>query len=642
MCGICGVVAHEGPGSRFRGVIESMKSALAHRGPDGEGTWVGDQANDPACLGHRRLAIIDLTDSGAQPMTSADGDLVLVCNGEIYNHHELRRDMEARGHVFKGRSDNEVILPLYAEFGAKVVDHLVGMFAFAIWDRNSRTLFLARDRIGEKPLYYTQTSDGFFFASEIKALLTVEGVDNGIHENAVSNLMMFSAASAPDTFFKGISAVPPASTVTVRDGKITTDIYWSIDFRGSQVSRSESDALEQYREIFQEATGGACESDVDVSVALSGGVDSSAVALAAKAARADVKSYCVVESDDDPEFERSARAAEAIGITHQNIRFTPLDLSHLPHIIQNYDQPLADFSMLYAAPLAQAIAGNSKVALGGSGADEVFGGYIGYQRQRALGVLFGIGGMIPLFPWGQAARLSGHGGDTLKQAAKLPLSERRGFLLQAAAEVEGRQVLTDAALDALRAQRPGSKIDAFATACNPRDYLDAVMYSDLMVTHQHAVTVIPDVSGMATGLEYRAPFLNHRLIEFVATLPRKFTVPSMRDPLQNKALLKKSLESHLPMDLVYARKIGFGYGISIADLYQGPWRNVIERFVKKGRYLELEQFSARAAAQAPDGPPRRTWAMLLFSLWSEIYLFGQSPDALSSEIADLVADKAAA
>ena len=637
MCGIAGAVAAHAPGEAFRATVETMKAALAHRGPDGEGIWAGAGPDDPACLGHRRLAIIDLTDTGAQPMHSADGNLVLVCNGEIYNHKALRRGLEGRGHAFKGRSDNEVILPLYAEHGARCVGHLRGMFAFAIWDRRARTLLLARDRIGEKPLYYTETAEGFFFASEIKALLTVPGVDCGLNSQAVSNLMLFSAAPAPDTFFEGIHALPPATTVTLRDGAIATNRYWNVSFQKSAQVLSDADALAAFDSVFQESVTGCCESDVGVAVALSGGIDSSSVALAAARARDDIKSFCVGEGPDDPEFARARRAAAAAGISHHDIPFKALDLAALPHIVRSYDQPLADFSMLYAAGLAQAIGARSKVALGGSGADEVFGGYIGYHRQRALGLLLGLGERFPLLPWGWFSRASGHRPETLRAATRQPLARRRGFLLQAAAEREAEAILSTPAREALRAQRPSRHIDSWAEACEPRDHLDAAMFSDLMVTHQHAVTVIPDVSGMAIGLEFRAPFLNHRLIEFAASLPRRFTVPSMRDPGRNKAVLKSALARHLPEDLVYARKMGFGYGISIPDLFQGAWRRVIERFVARGRYLELGQFDPAAVARAPEGQPRRTWMLLLFSLWAELYLFGETADALSTEIRDLMA-----
>jgi asparagine synthase (glutamine-hydrolysing) len=619
MCGICGAVDLRVPGAALAPRIETMKERLAHRGPDGEGTWSGDGV----CLGHRRLAIIDLSANGAQPISNAEESLVLVCNGEIYNHNELRADLRSRGHVFRGRSDNEVILHLYAEYGAACVDHLVGMFAFAIWDVHERTLFLARDRIGEKPLYYAEAGGVLYFASEIKALLATGVVSNELHPKAIANLMMFAAAPAPDTPFAAIAALPPASRATVKDGRVSTERYWQVHFDRNGAAGAE--AIDAYQARFDAAVAGCCESDVPIAITLSGGVDSSSVALEAAAARDGIASFCVGDgSSDDPEFERAAQVAAHAGLDHHNVAFEALDVVALPHVLAAYDQPINSFPAIYAAQLAGAVADHCKVAIGGGGADEVFGGYDGYHRQRALGLMWAVPG---------GALVAGFAGrDDLRGAARQPMTKRRGYLMQRAAERAGTALLSGEALTALRETRPAGTLDAYAAECDARDYLDTVTYTDLMVTHQHGTTAIPDASGMAHGLEIRSPFLNHRLIEFAASLPRRWTVPSLFDPSRNKAIVKAALARRLPPAIAYARKMGFGYAISLPDLLCGPWRPLVERFVGQGRYRELGHFRPDAVATAAANPGPHTWMLLVFSLWAEMYLFGETPESLGETL----------
>ncbi len=629
MCGICGAVDLRVPGAALASRVETMKTRIAHRGPDGDGTWIGGGV----CLGHQRLAIIDLSDTGAQPMCNADETLVLVCNGEIYNHRDLRADLERRGRIFRGHSDNEVILHLYAEYGAACVEHLVGMFAFAIWDTSRRTLFLARDRIGEKPLYTARVGGVFYFASEMKALLAVDGMPLDLHPKAIANLMMFAAAPAPDTPFAAISALPPASRAVFADGTLRAERYWRLSF-GREPQRTD-DAIDAYQAKLSDAVAGCCESDVPIGLTLSGGVDSSSVALEAAATRDDITSFCVGADDAasvDPEFERAAQVAAQAGLTHHNIAFRPLDVGALPRVLTAYDQPLNSFTAIYAAQLAATIAGHCKVALGGGGADEVFGGYNGYERQRVLGAIWATPG------GGALAGLAGRG--DIRDAARLPLAKRRGFLMQRTAEREAAALLSDGAMAALREARPSDTIDAYAGECEARDYLDTVTYTDLMVTHQHGTTAIPDASGMAHGLEIRSPFLNHPLIEFSATLARRLSVPSYFDTARNKAIVKAALARRLPASLVYAPKMGFGYAISMPDLLRGAWRPLVERFVVGGRYRGLGHFRPDGIAAAAADPGPRTWMLLIFSLWAEMYVFGESADSLGETMRACISDAA--
>ena len=455
----------------------------------------------------------------------------------------------------------------------------------------------------------------------MKTLLAIEGLPRDLHPKAVANLMMFAAAPAPDTPFAAISALPPATRATFSNGTLRIERYWRLAF--GRTSWRMDEAVDAYQAKLNDAVAGCCESDVPIGLTLSGGVDSSSVALEAAATRDDITSFCVGAGDGasvDPEFERAAQVATQAGLDHHNIAFRPLDVAALPHVLATYDQPINSFTTIYAAQLAETISGHCKVALGGGGADEVFGGYNGYERQRMLGAIWATPG------GGALAGLAGRG--DLRDAARLPLAKRRGFLMQKAAEREGTAILSDPAMAALREVRPGDTIDAYAGECDARDYLDTVTYSDLMVTHQHGTTAIPDASGMAHGLEIRSPFLNHALIEFSATLARRMSVPSYFDTTRNKAIVKAALARRLPSSLVYAPKMGFGYAISLSDLLRGAWRPLVERFVAGGRYRELGHFRPDGIAAAAANPGARTWMLLIFSLWAEMYLFGESADSL--------------
>jgi len=636
MCGIAGAVSTHLAPERMRADVLRMNGYLTHRGPDGDGIWSGDGV----VLGHRRLAIIDLSPGGAQPMTSTDGTLAMIVNGEIYNYRALRADLEKRGHRFKGQSDVEVILPLYQEHGPDCVQHLVGMFAFALWDTREKLLMLARDRIGEKPLYTALTDAGFFFASEMKALLAVPGVNGAMDPRLISNLMIYPAVPAPDTPFLGIKALPPASRLMLDERGPRVERYWNISFRGLARDWKDDEALAVFEQTMSTAVLGTCESDVPIAVSLSGGVDSSTVAVHAAKHGATLKSFCVGWEEPgkpDPEFARAARVAEICGLQHNNIQFQATDVRALPFVIRSYDQPLASFPALFAAGLASVMREQAKVVLGGNGADEVFGGYRGYEKTWLKGSLVELASHAPGPLRDALAALGGGKAREAMEFAGLPLHLRRGAMMQKAAELLADRLLTPAAARAVREHRPGSAIDTYASECAPRNHLDVVTYSDLMVYHQHGTTVIPDVSGMAVGLEIRSPFLDHRVIEFAASLPRRLTVPKPFDPTYNKAIVKQALARYLPDDIVYARKMGFGFNISYTALLRGPWRKVVEAFILKGRFRDMGYFKDDGIAWAVEHNAPVAWMLLVLSVWCELYVLHETPDAVADRLGALAA-----
>ncbi|HSL22717.1 MAG TPA: asparagine synthase (glutamine-hydrolyzing) [Vicinamibacterales bacterium] len=634
MCAISGVVSDRmAPDSRQR-AVQHMSDIQRHRGPDGEGCWSDDRAS----LGHRRLAIIDLSASGLQPMTNEDGTIVLVCNGEIYNFAELRTRLIERGHRFKSKTDIEVILHLYEESGDDCVRHLVGMFAFGLWDARRKRLLLGRDRVGEKPLYYARAQGGLAFASEIAALLNVPGVDAAPDEEALASWLIYPSSPAPLTPFAGIRAIPPAARL-VFDGQVRVERYWSIDC-SRKLRIGEAEAAEELDLLIGQAVRGTLISDVPVGVLLSGGVDSGAIALHAARMGAEVQAFTVAydsPSHPDPDLARARDVASQLNLLHREIPFVPLDLSRLPGIVQRYAQPFNVFPMLYADQLAAGVRRQVTVALGGNGADEALGGYRGYNRQLIASRMGALFSRIPR--WAAAAAPFGAGRlSRLQSAAQAPVANRRALALDALARYLSAALFTPAFASRARSFSPGRFVADYARECHASEYLDTVMYSDLMVYHQHGTTVITDVSGMSHSLEIRAPFLDHRLLEFAFSLPRELKIRSALRPNLNKYLLKRTLSGKLPRGVLYGRKFGFGYNIRLEDLLRGPWRAAVDAFVRRGRYLELGFLSSRGAEWAIEHTPAEAWRLLVFAIWAELYLYGESPEGIASRInATLVA-----
>jgi asparagine synthase (glutamine-hydrolysing) len=632
MCGIAGVVGCVSPGGDTVPLVTRMTRLQAHRGPDGEGIW----SSDHAVLGHRRLAIIDVSENGRQPMTNEDGSLVIVVNGEIYSYKSLRAQLARRGHVFKSHSDSETILHLYEEVGDRCVEQLVGMFAFALWDVRARRLLLARDRIGEKPLYYAFVNGGIAFASEIKALLTVPGVDTSLDREAVTATLVYSSAPPPLTFFKGIRALEPAAVMAWHNGAATTRRYWSLNFARASRRWTWDSALERYDALLTESVSNCLVSDVPVGVYLSGGVDSSSICAKAAELVGSVPTFCIGHSTEerpDPELLRAVRVADILNLPHTSLNFNLLDVTRLPYALSYYDQPFYQLRLLLDDQLAAAARRSVKVVLTGAGADEIFGGYRGYNNVRLASLFDSAAGLIPqalirALPGDDAAKWK-----TFAQVARLPLEKRKGAMLEREKDVRAHRLFTPEWYKFSSQCSVGRFADYYCSECEPRNYLDATLYFQLMSFNQHGTTMLSDVAGMSKGLEIRSPFLNHALIEFAASLPIDFLVPSLANPKHNKAIVKKHLALSMPDDIVYARKFGFGYALTYRDLLSRSWRPAAEAFVAKGRYLDLGIFSPEAARAAVDEGSYTAFMLLVFSVWAEMYVFGDPADRVSDALA---------
>jgi asparagine synthase (glutamine-hydrolysing) len=630
MCGIAGIVWADRDMPDARRLVSAMTARLRHRGPDGQGIWVGEKA----ALGQRRLSIIDLSENGRQPMASPDGALQLVCNGEIYNFKSLRKDV-APGHAYRSDTDVEVILPLYKQLGASAVRNLVGMFAIGLWDEPRQSLLLARDRIGEKPLFYAEGEGQFAFASEIKALLELPWIDRRLDEEAVTHLFAYQSLPAPFTIYRGIRQLAPGELLVWKNGRTERSIYWRVDFARSNKTWTRDEALDTYGRLMREAVRGQLVADVPVGVMLSGGVDSTTIARLAKEQDAGIRTFCIggaVNGREDEEQTRARAAAEILGTRHKTINFEAFTPRDLVRVLAHYDQPMSSFVALYADALAREMRAEVKVALSGNGADEVLAGNAAYPRLSPIDMARRLA--APVAPY--AARLlrhrCGEPAHQLLTAARSGVARWRGEALTAAAQSLMSRLATDAFAMRWRNAEPGNAVEKVVAASNAQTMLQAAMLGDLLVCHQHGHSVIADMSGMAHGLELRSPFLDHRVVEFAASLQPAHLVGRLGRSADAKLIAKEHLRQVMPDALVSARKIGFGFGISLDRLLRSMWRPAIEPMLTEGRYLELGIFSAEGARWALQNSYFATCLLVSFAIFAEVQLFGSAPEELAQRL----------
>lgn len=632
MCGIAGWVGQAPPE-----LLPTMLDLLRHRGPDDSGAWVdGDVA-----LGMTRLAIIDLV-TGRQPMTDDGGRRWIVFNGEIYNFRALRADLEVKGHRFRTRSDTEVILRAYAEYGEACVDHLRGMFAFALWDRARSTLFLARDRLGKKPLYYWHQGRTFLFASEPKALLLHPAVSRTLEWNAFHHYLAFGYTPAARSIFVGIAKLPPAHTATLRDGRLTLRRYWRLPAGGPlPAGPSIAEAAERVRHELREAVRLRLESDVPLGVFLSGGIDSSAVVASMREVTSGrIATFSVgfgraFSSYDELPYARLV--AERFGTDHHEEILEPKVAELLPTIVRHFDEPFADSSAIPTFVVAQATARHVKVALSGIGGDETFGGYPRYlgvrlaERYARLPRWLRHGAGAVVSKLASDSRSSRNLGDWARRfvaGAEAPMPDRyigwtRFF---------GDSDLARLATPALRACLPpgvdAAQREAYA-ARGHGDPMDGAFRIDLATYLPEDLLVMADRMSMANSLELRAPFCDHRIVEASLEIPPAVKVPGRR----LKGLLKAAFASVLPAAVLSHPKQGFM--IPLGDWLGAELRGTMEDLLSpeqvRARGLfepaEVERLEREHLAGIRNHADR-LWTLMMAELWAREYLDRHGPWSL--------------
>ncbi|MCD4811501.1 amidotransferase 1, exosortase A system-associated [bacterium] len=594
MCGITGILDIYGKRLIDRNILDRMNESQHHRGPDEGGLYLEPGVG----LGHRRLSIIDLS-TGQQPLYNEDRSVVVVFNGEIYNYRKLLPELRGLGHVFRTKSDTEVIVHAWESWGEKCVDRFRGMFAFALWDANKETLFLARDRLGVKPLFYAVQPDGMFiFGSELKSLIAYGSLRDELDPFAIEEYFALGYIPEPRTIYAGTRKLSPATTLTVKRGVLVPEPrqYWDVRFTlDNQIS--DADAEAEFIERLRESVRLRMISDVPFGAFLSGGVDSSAVVATMTQISNEPVNTCSI-AFSDPEYDESDYArqvAERYQTLHFFERVESEDFDLIDELVRLYDEPYADSSALPTYLLCQLARKYVTVALSGDGADESFGGYrryrmhIGEERVRSALPLslrrpmFGLlGRMYPKADW--APRI--FRAKTTFQALALGSVEAY-FHSVSIMRDEMRSRLFSSSLKAKLGgynavevfQRHGARADT-------DDPLALVQYLDLHTYLVGDINTKVDRASMAHSLEVRGPFMDHSLVEWIASLPSHLKVRKG----ESKFLLKKSMKQYLPYDLMYRPKMGFSMPLAI--WFRGPLRDRVRKALLGDQMLETGFFNA--------------------------------------------------
>jgi asparagine synthase (glutamine-hydrolysing) len=549
MCGIAGILDYSRGGKEIERKISSMQKSLRHRGPDDESTFI----TPDIALAHTRLSIIDLK-SGQQPLFNEDKTICVVANGEIYNYLEMRRTLINHGHRFRTDSDCEVIIHLYEEYGKKCVEYLDGMFAIALWDSNNKTLMIARDRFGIKPLYLAFTKSGICFASELTAISSSGLVEKKIDPLAVYNYMTLSYIPAPLSIFKTIEKVKPSERIIFRNNKVERDIYWSPKVIEAQKKRSE--ALRELAWRLEESVRSHLIADVPVAAFLSGGVDSSAVVAMARK-HSEIETFCMsFPNRAVDESEIAKKVSIHLNTKHHQIDI-PLEPDQLlQDAVCRMDEPFADSSALPTFAVCRAARLAAKVVLSGDGGDEVFGGYTGRYRVAALKAAMPEPKALANFlrklpPWRNGKRIST---PQMLELASFPEAKR--YILE-------RQITTPALRTMLMGKHAYTQYEPLlsgfvennlsrTTFNNP---VHRALWMDLSTSLPDDMLTKVDRMSMAHGLEVRVPFLHHHLVEFAMSLRPNWLVSPF--PVEGKRLLRDFVKPLLPKGILNRPKQGF-------------------------------------------------------------------------------------
>lgn len=621
MCGLAGIFDSTGRHPIDRHLLQTMTDSLAHRGPDGQGFHLAEGIG----LGHRRLSIIDLS-GGQQPMYNEDGRVAVVYNGEIYNFKALAQELSSAGHRFRSACDTEVIVHAWEEWGADCVTRFRGMFAFALWDSRQETLFLARDRLGIKPLYYAMLPQGsLLFASEMKALLCTSQLERRFDTQAIEDYFAYGYVPDPKTIYASVRKLPPAHTLTWHRGAPSPALsrYWDISFTANSRIK-EADACEELRERLGEAVRIRLMADVPLGAFLSGGVDSSSVvSMMTRYAEGSVNT-CSITSNIS-EFDESVYAAQVARHlqTRHNAREVSADCFDLIERMSTfYDEPFADSSSMPTYQVCRLARESVIVALSGDGGDEAFAGYRRYRwhhyeelvrgslpssMRRPLFVL--LGQLYPKLDW--APR--GLRAKSTLQALARDSVEGYFFSVSIMDDRLRRGLFSPRLRRDLQGYHARDVLEEVVKDAPVEHHLDRVQYADMKTYLPGDILTKVDRASMATSLEVRVPLLDHKLLEWAATLPPDFRLRAR----EGKYLLKKAMEEHLPREVLYREKMGFC--IPLARWFRGPLRAGVRQRLLGGMLQDTDffdmQFVRRLLDEHSSGVSDHSailWALVMF------------------------------
>ncbi len=633
MCGIVGIVEPEGQ-VVDRSALAEMCRTLLHRGPDGSGL----HADGRVGLAMQRLAIIDLA-GGAQPMSNAGcpragaSAVWIIYNGEVYNHAELRRELEARGHRFHTRCDTEAILHAYEEWGEACVQRLKGMFGFAIWDGARRRLFLARDRLGIKPLYYHWARGRLVFASEIKAILEDPSIERRVDPQAVYDYVGYEFVPGPRTMFAGIEKLQPGHTLTLEDGRISLRPYWDLTFERSDIGWEE--AKRRVLELLRTAVERRLMSDVPLGVFLSGGVDSSSVlammSLLRRQTDEPIRTFTIGYDDASfSEIEYARAVSRRFGTLHTEVMIRPVTPEDIERGVWHLDEPMTDLSAIPLMLLCQRVRQDVIVCLSGEGGDEVF---VGYDRFRASRFSARYYERLPRGVRGLVRSLVTRLPDQEQKKGAVNIVKRfvdGARLDPAGAHMRWQYFLSpelaaglfrDGFLSAVD-PAPFRVVAEWAGRCASRERLDREVYVDLKMTMADSVLMKVDKMSMASSLEVRVPFLDHELVEFATSLPPEWRMHGF----ETKTILKEAMLAHLPREILYRKKQG--YSLPIKNWLRNELRDFAREQIRASE-LVREVFEPAAIERVwQEHLSRRhnhnhlLWALLNLALWHRRFVDG--------------------
>jgi asparagine synthase (glutamine-hydrolysing) len=618
MCGICGFSWND------EALIRKMADRIVHRGPDQEGFF----CTDGMSLGFRRLSIIDLSENGSQPMFNEDNTVCLVFNGEIYNFQELRALLEARGHRFRSHTDSEVILHGYEEYGIDVVNHLRGMFGFALYDTVRKRLLLARDRIGIKPLYYTEQNGRLVFGSEIKSILQDPGVERRVNHQALYDYLGFEFVPSPETMFAGISKLPAGHLLVWENGRAEVTRYWDLSFRPAAPMPSFGEAVEQLRAHLDAAVKSHLVADVPLGVFLSGGLDSSClVALMRRHISGPLKTFTIGYEDKTfSELDYAQIVADHCQTEHRVLRLDSLKPAYVEETLYHLDEPMTDLSTVPLYLLCKQAREHVTVCLSGEGADESFAGYDRFKASRLNSSYFN------LLPRVVRQQLVG------RMARLLPdQPQKKGVINMLKRFVEGAtlpedgqhlrwQYFLNRTLEeglfqpGFRAQinaDPFWQVREHAGRCDARDQVNREIYLDMRFMMTDSVLMKVDRMSMASALEIRVPLLDHVLVEFLASLPGDWKLNKMT----TKYIFRAALEGLLPDKIVHRGKQG--YSLPVKHLLRGELRDYMVERLHDSTVLRETMDMACIDRLIAEHDARKhnhnhiLWALLNVAIWHD-------------------------
>ncbi len=616
MCGIAGFVG-EGDSQTLLGMIET----LAHRGPDDRGVWQGVGVG----LAHARLAVVDLSPGGHQPMHSKDGLVSVVFNGEIYNYKELRQELEAKGKIFSTQSDTEVIVHMYEAFGEASFEQLKGMYAFGLYDTKKESLFLVRDRMGEKPLYFSVKEGTLVFASEPKALFAHPLIQKNIHQEGIISYLTHDAALTPMSVFAGVQKLEPATYAMYAKGVLAKKTYWHPPTQ-EDAQAVFANTLNKLDEVFKRSVSSQMVADVPVGVFLSGGLDSSLIAYYAKQVSAQpVHTFSLgfTERSYD-ESSYALRVAKHLGTVHHERMVTAAQVRDALHtVIDTLDEPIADPALLPNYLLAQFAREHVTVALGGDGGDELFLGYPTFKAERWLSWYKKLPAFVRQYlvePLVRALPVSHHyfsfdfKAKQFLRGAGVPAPYTHQAWLESFSEAERRELLTPS-YRALLPQNPYARIDEYLAEIPHADAHLQTVYFYLRTYMQDIILAKVDRTSMQVALEVRAPFLDKEVVELALQMPRDFKYKG-----SGKYILRKLMEDRLPSDVVWRGKHGFG--LPVGQWFREEWRPLLKETLSPERVAKVgicqPEVVARLVEEHVAGVynhRKKLWSLLVLHLW---------------------------